>query len=519
MKGFLFLSLFLLISYSFTGNTEEIYQETLTYVGAVLEYEPYRVWTDEEQGYGVVRTNAEAVSSAAKMAKLQQAEILVAPEAGIAGHIDHTENLTRLLTYTTYVPNPWDSVVACNSSESHPNIAGLQILSCTAKQESIYIVVNMAEAEPCTAETISSAPWSQYNSYEPDDNCPEGGFYIRNTEVVIDRNGAVIARYRKIHLFDEDFFTPGPINDTTALFTTDFGVSFTLQICFDIGFEDPAYNNVRYGGIKDVITSTSWVDYMPFNTADFTQSAWSRGLKVNLLISGYHWPEKAKMGSGIYRYLFDEPPVYVYDKDSGNVLIVAEVKTTVETTEKPKTPKPKMEKKIQDKIIFLNTEEEERIHVVLHESLEDYSSVVLQSGEEGQVFTADVCNVDTFCCNLTYQYTGNLTYRLIALKGQFLVGSRYHIGAQNCAVLWCDGDEINSCGVIDRSGATDQFGPFTLSSSTFTIDSIFPSGGHRNLSLISKDTLHYAVNGDTYSVSSDQPISDLFYFFLIWKVV
>lgn len=53
----------------------------------------------------------------------------------------------------------------------------------------------MAEANPCTAETISSAPWLQYNSYEPDDNCPEGGFYIHNTEVVIDRNGAVIARY------------------------------------------------------------------------------------------------------------------------------------------------------------------------------------------------------------------------------------------------------------------------------------------------------------------------------------
>ncbi|RXG72274.1 hypothetical protein Avbf_00393 [Armadillidium vulgare] len=162
-----------------------------------------------KQGYGVVRTNAEAVSSAAKIAKLQQAEILVAPEAGIAGHIDHTDNLTRLLTYTTYVPNPWDSVVACNSSESHPNIAK-QILA----QQKQYL----------------SAPWLQYNSYEPDDNCPEGGFYIHNTEVVIDRNGAVIARYRKIHLFDEDFFTPGPINDTTALFTTDFGVSFTLQL-------------------------------------------------------------------------------------------------------------------------------------------------------------------------------------------------------------------------------------------------------------------------------------------------
>ncbi|KAB7494993.1 Vanin-like protein 1, partial [Armadillidium nasatum] len=484
-----------------------------------MEYEPYKVWTEEEKGYGVIRKNVEAVREAARIAKLQQADILVAPEGGLSGSMENPGNLTWLLTYSTYVPNPWDSVVPCNISESNPNIEALKILSCTAIEESIYIVVNLAEAHPCSAETIPSAPWSEYNTYEASDNCPNGGFYIHNTEIVFDRTGAIIARYRKIHLFGESFFTPGSVNDTSAIFVTDFNVPFSLQICFDIAFEDPAYNNIKNRGIKDVITSTSWVDYMPFNTADFTQNAWSRGLKANLLISGYHWPEKAKLGSGIYRYLFDEPPVYIYDKDSGNVLLVAEVKTTIETTKLPNVSRFQKEptKKIEDKIISLNSELEERVHFVLHESLEDYSSVTLESGDVGEVFTADVCNGDNFCCNLTYQYSGNLTYKLLALKGQFVVGDAYYIGAQNCAILWCEGENINSCGLIERQGTSDEFGPFNLSSSSFTIDSIYPAGGHRDLTLISNEVLHYTVDGSTYSVSADQPVTDLFITFLFGR--
>ncbi|KAB7494991.1 hypothetical protein Anas_03331, partial [Armadillidium nasatum] len=375
VKGnLLFILIICLVNYVVSIEAVNVVEETVTYVGAVIEYEPYNIWDDEGKGYGVLQKNIEAVSSAARIAKLQ------------------------FFTYTTYVPDPSDLVVPCNTSEANPNIEGLKLLSCVAKQESIYLVVNLLEAHPCSEETISSAPWSEYKIYDEDVNCPDSGFYFHNTETVLDRTGAVIAR------------------------------SVSGNICFDIGFEDPAYNNVRNRGIKNVISSTAWVDYLPFNTADLTQDGWSRGLKVNLLISGYHLPEEAKMGSGIYRQQFDEPPVYVYDKDSGNVLLVAEVKTTIETTQRPQTAKHTKVKKIQDKRIHLNTEEEEeeeRVHVVFHERLQDYTSSSLLSGDEGDIFTVDVCGVDNFCCNLKYQYTGNLTYMLIALKGQFEVGGRY----------------------------------------------------------------------------------------------
>ena len=36
------------------------------------------------------------------------------------------------------------------------------------------------------------------------------------------------------------------------------------QICFDITFEHPAYDNVLNNGVRDVVMSTAWVDEVPF---------------------------------------------------------------------------------------------------------------------------------------------------------------------------------------------------------------------------------------------------------------
>lgn len=47
---------------------------------------------------------------------------------------------------------------------------------------------------------------------------------------MISTTAAGFCRYRKKHLFLEAGFTPGDESDDTALFTTDFGVTFTLQV-------------------------------------------------------------------------------------------------------------------------------------------------------------------------------------------------------------------------------------------------------------------------------------------------
>lgn len=64
-------------------------------------------------------------------------------------------------------------------------------MSCAAREYEIYLVVNVAEMYPCSAETTSKAPWP----IEPSPDCPQSGFIFYNCEVVFDRKGNLIAKY------------------------------------------------------------------------------------------------------------------------------------------------------------------------------------------------------------------------------------------------------------------------------------------------------------------------------------
>lgn len=45
------------------------------------------------------------------------------------------------------------------------------------------------------------------------------------------------------------------------------------------------------------------------------------------MVSGYHWPEHTKLGSGIYRGYSDLKNIYSYDANSGNELVISPIKT------------------------------------------------------------------------------------------------------------------------------------------------------------------------------------------------
>lgn len=65
-------------------------------------------------------------------------------------------------------------------------------LSCKAKEKKIYVVVNLSEKEYCSRQSQQDA-----NDDRP---CAFDGFNFFNTDVVFDRQGTVIARYKSFQM-------------------------------------------------------------------------------------------------------------------------------------------------------------------------------------------------------------------------------------------------------------------------------------------------------------------------------
>lgn len=137
------------------------------------------------------------------------------------------------------VPDPAKTGnVVCNNGQYHKT---MQAISCAAKQKRRYIVINVTER---STET--------------------GTVKHYNTNVVFDRNGSVVSRYRKWNLYGELNMDLTEIPDL-SFFTTDFNVTFGHFICFDIMFHEPALKLVELG-ITDIIYPTMWFGQLPFLT-------------------------------------------------------------------------------------------------------------------------------------------------------------------------------------------------------------------------------------------------------------
>lgn len=154
------------------------------------------------------------------------------------------------------IPDPNDEANPCLDPDSFDNL--LIDLSCLARENEIYLCVNLSERENCTEESQAARNDSRA--------CSSLGITRFNTNVVLDRDGTVVARYRKFNLFRE-----GGINTTLtaelSTFETDFGVTFANIICFDVLFFEPAMQLVQMG-IKNFLFSAMWTSELPFLTCE-----------------------------------------------------------------------------------------------------------------------------------------------------------------------------------------------------------------------------------------------------------
>lgn len=189
------------------------------------------------------------------------------------------------------IPDIEQRVSPCDN-DSFPTENAVKRISCAAKAFRRYVVVNMVTKAKC--------PDADMIAQMDPRNCTdrEDGFSYYNTNVVFDRSGMLISRYRKFNLFGER--VDKPFKPSIVYFDTDFGVRFGHFICFDLQFRSPALDLVREYNITDIVFTSMWYSELPFLTAVQLQKYWAFATNVNLLAAGSNYPRVASTGSGIY---------------------------------------------------------------------------------------------------------------------------------------------------------------------------------------------------------------------------
>ncbi|KAL7298146.1 hypothetical protein TKK_0009146 [Trichogramma kaykai] len=407
---------------------------SLSYRAAVVEYSPVRA---SSTGKKVPDINADNYVKFVDLAARYGVDIIVFPESSLSISTSSDPAVARTEA-ASFIPHPEDNVVPCN--QSHAFSYSLRALSCAARDRNMYVVANHHEKYICTAQK----------------GCPRDNLLVYNTNVVFDRRGAVIARYRKYNLFGEAG-TNRTRRAEPSTFATDFGVTFGQFICFDLLFPEPAlnYTQGRTTRINDVIFSNHWFSELPFLYGVAAQAAWAYANDVNFLSAGYNYPVTASGGSGIYLGRDGYVDV-ISEKRVSNVLVMSNVPKIIDGKRVANVD-------LQNKVIRLNEKEmpQENVSTSTYKHVNDYLkpyTSVLIDPEKGY-FNRTICNRE-FCCffNVSMTYDDKnidpntnssfYRYRVAVFNGTRSFTGVAKGGVKVCGIISCLDDNLETCGQL-----------------------------------------------------------------------
>ncbi|XP_060078404.1 pantetheinase-like [Ylistrum balloti] len=378
-------------------------------------------------------------------ASRQGVDIIVFPEDGIYGM-----GFTRkaLSSYLEYIPDPKnESWSACAEPNRYPNTEVQHFLSCLAKNNSMFIVANFGDKQPCSQDTYPS--------------CPIDGHFQFNTDVVYNPLGTLIAKYHKENLFFEYQFDFPPVTEVVT-FDTPFGL-FGIFTCFDIIFHDPAIDLINRG-VRNIVFPTAWMDALPLLGAVQFHSAFARGMGLNFLAANINWPLMRFHGSGIYTP--DGVLTYYYnDRHARGQLLISDVPiirsesvstspftprlpripiatsgtelSVVHWTQNPTVP---LSPQVFGNMMITGMRAESTFRSFVFHDL--YTFKQLDGASAG---TVSVCN-NALCCSLHYErdlVSGDV-YAFGAFDGLHTYQGTYYM--QVCTLLKCQGITKSSCG-------------------------------------------------------------------------
>ncbi|KAH8409246.1 hypothetical protein KR009_011236, partial [Drosophila setifemur] len=362
--------------------------------------------------------------------------IITSPEASDLDIIVFPEHVINSKETATFVPSGDENVTPCFQADY---AVFLVELSCAARASGLYVVINLVEKELCAngagAATITP--------------CPAGGVRYFNTNVVFDRTGKVVSRYRKTHLWRQEYNSMSVLRQPdVAQFTTDFGVTFGHFICFDMLFYEPAMTLVQERNITDIIYPTYWFSELPFLTALQLQEGWSFGNNVNLLAADGSRPSGKTTGSGIYAGRLGRLNAQIFEQPTTRLMTAA-------------VPKRDRVHILGDQVESLHQPKLVTPRVTQVATYRDYNVDIFETHLLEADFVEEIgrrlCH-GSFCCEFTIRRTltpgdssglSTYRYRIAAYWGNETTVIRVDRSEQaTCALFACRDDTLHSCGSI-----------------------------------------------------------------------
>lgn len=409
--------------------------------------------------------NLNMYQRAATVAAEKGADIVVFPEYGIFP----PNSREGLKNYLEQTPDPHEvRTNPCELEEEYSNRPILYTLSCMAKNHNIVIVANTGDIQPCVPQN--------------DSKCRDDGVYQFNTLVAFDRDGTLISRYHKVHLFYERGMDL-PQETQNSVFETDFG-TFAMFICFDIVFEDIVKAATK---VDNIILSTMWIDPMPFMNAAQLWQAWALGNNVTYLAANMQIPGYQAVGSGMFSGHFGAIK-YTYNPDGFSKLVVSRVPKSKEQRS------PFLSSKSSITVITENGTEEYNEDEDGKDVPDECSSKIL--GESDNIFKDYRCLQESMvnytlirltklsdeveacsngmCCSLSYSASSmNESYFLGVYNGTYNMFNRYFWCVENCMVVRCDAFNGDECATFPMKSNT-VFHTLEIKAN-FTTEYVYPS--------------------------------------------
>ncbi|XP_062561849.1 vanin-like protein 2 [Armigeres subalbatus] len=359
------------------------------------------------------------------------AELIRSDAAKITDIIIFPELTLNTISDPVYVPHPSSDVVPCSEGDSARDV--LAHLSCLAAEVSKYLVINLSEIFDC--ESIPT---------EDPRPCGPHGFHRYNTNLVFDRNGAVIARYRKFNLLGENGTNRTYVPEIVT-FETDFGVTFGLFTRSDVLFARPALELVKRD-VKDLIMPSMWRAELPFLTAMQVYESWAFSNNVNLIVAGSNNDAGGSTGTG------------VFNGRSGAVLsfVTGEPTRRLFPVRVPKTPGANTANHIP---LESTATESGRLHGkfleeidVRRDFLEEFTTMQINPERYHDRIGQIICNGD-FCCDLSVTLSivpdRDVThyYRFAVFDGYHSFSGHSETHISTCGIIACRNQSQTSCGL------------------------------------------------------------------------